>query len=457
MTMEEHKNITDYARGEAGVELFIENVISAGLNGKKGYFCIGCGNEMVAVKNQGDYRNYFRHYGKNGTANKCTWSSETYRHSIAKKELASYKKVKLPTMWKFSPDLSEKIAIRKFKKTEDSVFNGLNIIRGFAHAYRAENELYFYMIGGVIHYSEPTNRPSRFDEGTLMQPDVTFFNSRNEPALFIEIVATHKPDTEKIAKLVNIGIDTIEILVPKDSRENIIKSIRHESKRTKWTFASEVHRIKWHDCRPKYGKAIQGSSDEDRGIGGESCCIAEINSAERIFYSFMASDEFDSAKDRIEQNIRTNKIVIEARKDAERKAIIRDSVEARKDRESVQRRYRDMEIRYHTKKKELDDGIRERESRMSEKDAGARGVIEFRIQNEFDEIRRGIERDYSKEENSIREEEDRISEEFRGGIQGLRDKVRGLNDRIKQYGEALETVRNGGNIQIDILNDLIGR
>jgi len=446
--MNEHKNITDYAISEDGIELFIDNVVLAGKNGKKGYFCIGCGNEMVAVKNYGDHRNYFRHYGNNGANNKCTWSSETYRHYIAKLELKSYKRVKLPTIWKHSPDFSEKVVIRRFGKNDNSYFNGLNVISGFAHAHRAENEMYFYMVNGVVHYSEQKNRPVTFDKGTLIQPDVTFFNNKNEPALFIEVVATHKPDFEKIAKLVSIGIDTIEILVPKDSKENIIKTIRHESKRTKWTFSSDAHRVKWGDCISKPGKVIQRSNDEDRGTGGEPCCIAEINSAERVFYSFMGSAEFKSAKGRIEKQKRkiegyVAKEFRRRRRNIKRRREINYNIrtELGRKRSDIENKHFELEKRYRVRKSQIRADIKRqlssRDRRLIEAREVRASVIYGERRKSVEERRKRVGRRREFIEARKREFKKEFDTEIRainainsGGYQGV----------IRQWGELQERI-----------------
>ena len=55
----------------------------------------------------------------------------------------------------------------------------------------------------------------------LIQPDVAFFDKDETPILLIEIVATHKVDPEKIVKIKRLGIDTVQVKVPKDSPQEI--------------------------------------------------------------------------------------------------------------------------------------------------------------------------------------------------------------------------------------------
>ncbi len=194
-------------------------------SGKKSYYCRGCGKEMIAKK--GERKHHFAHDPKDVTIiGKCTYSDETYRHILAKDILQKIKQIKVPALYKLPP-----IGIEgKPNKIRDS-----HVI--FAETVR--NELTFYEDenGNVCH-----GRNINFESGSkklhLITPDVTFFDSNNKPILIIEIVATHKPDKEKIVKIRNLGIDAVQVTIPSDSPEGIENTF-FKTSRTEWLYNYE--------------------------------------------------------------------------------------------------------------------------------------------------------------------------------------------------------------------------
>lgn len=82
--------------------MFIDDVES----GKRGYVCIGCGQDMIAY-NQGlsGRQHYFGHDPKDVVRKgQCTFSNETYRHKVAKDILQLIKEIRVPAVYVFPPD-----------------------------------------------------------------------------------------------------------------------------------------------------------------------------------------------------------------------------------------------------------------------------------------------------------------------------------------------------------------
>ena len=149
-------------------------------SGRKGYFCMGCGREMQAKKSI-KITEYFSHDPKNiKNTGKCTYSDETYRHKLAKEILQRIKKIKVPTLYKYPPKGTDGMAM----KIKDAHFVDADTVK---------NELQFYEDeSGIIHYGRGINFITETDKNSLIQPDVTFFDSSDNPILLIELVATHK-------------------------------------------------------------------------------------------------------------------------------------------------------------------------------------------------------------------------------------------------------------------------
>ena len=212
--IEKEKNIreeqNEYAKNIKGETIYILNAES----GRKGYYCIGCQNEMQAVKSKIKGRkSYFRHDATNVKKNerKCTFSNQTFRHEQAIFILNRIKKIKVPILYKYPPLNSSGKAI----KIRDSKF---------IEAEYTKSEITFYETdSGDVKFGKNPKIDSR---NLLIRPDVTFFNIKNEPILLIEIVVTHKIDSEKLAKIKRLGIDTVQITIPKDSLENIENSFK---------------------------------------------------------------------------------------------------------------------------------------------------------------------------------------------------------------------------------------
>ena len=211
------KEQNEYAKNVKGEPIFILEAES----GRKGYLCIGCGEEMEAVRKIKNihHKSYFRHCAKDvEIERKCTFSNQDYRHRLAIDILQRTKRIKVPNLYKYAPDGSQAILLEETQFIE-------------AHSVRAE--LTFYEDDEAkVHWGK---NPETDNKNLLIRPDVTFFDIHGKPILLIEIVVSHKLDDEKKAKIKRLGIDTIQITIPKDSPENIANNFL-VTKNTKWVF-----------------------------------------------------------------------------------------------------------------------------------------------------------------------------------------------------------------------------
>lgn len=206
----------EYAKDITGKVVFILEAKS----GRKGYWCLSCDKEMQAVHFKNElFKSYFRHDAKDvKIERKCTFRNEEYRHQLAVTILQENKEVKIPPVYKFSPDGKKAVLLEESK---------------FIEAKSVKAELTFYEDDeGNLKWGKNSEIETK---NLLFRPDVTFFNAKEEPILLIEIVVTHKLTDEKKVKIKRLGINTIQIKIPKDSPENIAKSLKTFTN-TKWVY-----------------------------------------------------------------------------------------------------------------------------------------------------------------------------------------------------------------------------
>ena len=212
------KEQNEYAKNVKGEHLFIMDAES----GRKGYWCIGCDAEMEAVRRKKNllHKSYFRHIAKDKKKGEipCTFSNQDFRHNLAIDILHRTKRIKVPNLYKYTPDGKSAKLIQEAKFIE-------------AHSVKAELSFYEDDDGNVLF-----GKNLEIDnKNLLIRPDVTFFDIQGKPILLIEIVVSHKLNDEKKAKIRRLGIDTIQIIIPKDSPENIAQNFL-VTKNTKWVF-----------------------------------------------------------------------------------------------------------------------------------------------------------------------------------------------------------------------------
>ncbi len=222
---EGHEN--SYALDSTQTEIFIGDAIS----GRNGYFCMGCKRELQAVKFDFIYstRSYFRHDPKAVLAQPgaCTYSDETHRHKLAKEVLVRLKTVRVPAVDKYHPD-GKSVGVRRIAPTRTIIASTVLVEQDFFE--NEKGEIVWAKLEGVNE-----------EKKSLIRPDVIFFDNNGRPILFIELAATHKVDRVKKLKLAQLGIDTIEVLVPRESPQ-AIEDVFSTTERTKWLHNNEQQR-----------------------------------------------------------------------------------------------------------------------------------------------------------------------------------------------------------------------
>uniref|UniRef100_UPI0040494807 hypothetical protein n=1 Tax=Fulvivirga sp. TaxID=1931237 RepID=UPI0040494807 len=436
---QEDKHQHDWAKNQEGKPVHINNSPS----GAKGYYCMGCGNEMVAIQRHIEgYRPYFRHHVKDQKIQlECTFNSETYRHKVAKEILQRIKRVKVPKVIK-KPPVQDGISQAILLKDEE-------IIR----AHTVKNELQFYEDEeGMLQWNKKLGIE---DKNLIIKPDVTFFDKSGNPILLIELVATHKASSEKLSKIKALGINAIEIILPRGDSEEI-EAIFSITKNTKWLFNKQEYESDYFQLSRSSGKTIFQAESDQEFLYEETfeCRRTEIGNLIRAIGKVVSGPPYEKIEANIREEIqRVSRIKKSSEQQWEElRGRIEDRVfdafaeESRKIRtltddtqkqdSKVEERYRDLEERYQRKAGELrlaeDDfsgDIRpknrihkDREEEIEQEQIGVNESLEFerreieRIQRETDDLPRQfaeLEKSTIREIESLEKGEKDIIEETR--------------------------------------------
>lgn len=279
----------DWAKNVKGEHLFIDNAQS----GRNGYFCIGCDKQMEAViktKNP-KHRSFFRHVPVDVEKDDrpCTFSNRQYRETLATDILQRIKTIKVPNVYKYPP------------RGENGVPTLLEKAR-IVTANKVKSQLTFYEdSNGAIKYGK---NPEVEDRYLLIRPDVTFFDANNDPILLIELVITHKVNEEKKIKLRRLGIDTVSIIVPKSSAQEIEDNFK-KTKRVKWEYNGIEANTKYIRVSSGASEGILEFDEDQRRIFEESltCRKARLNNTLRTIKKCLQSEPYRRAEHNFESEI----------------------------------------------------------------------------------------------------------------------------------------------------------
>ncbi len=280
-----------YAWNENFKEIYIGDVLKSENGIKKNYFCLGCKRQMQAVK--GDIRKqHFKHHVKpNSTESKCTYRDETYRHFLAKANAIDLKKIKVPAVYKYPPN-----------KEEDKVL----LIKDaeFVDAHTVLNEHYLYENEhGEINVSATFDEKE--DKYLFIKPDSIFLDKNGKPILIIEFVATHKPDQNKLMKLKRLGIDAIQVNVPKSSPEEI-RDLFFKTNRTKWLYNHAENETDYLQLSNTYSGGIFEIDIEQRRLfeEGYNCRKAQLGDFIRTIGRILESEHYREVEQNLKSEIR---------------------------------------------------------------------------------------------------------------------------------------------------------
>ena len=416
--------------------------ISQAESGLKGYYCMGCNKVMQAVKMKNPkHQSYFRHHIKDIDTSKieCVHASKEYRERLAYFYFMRTKQIKVPAVYKYPPKGEEGIpALLEEAKT---------IV-----AHRVEKEVTFFEDeDGTIH----SGKNAKVDERYLwIRPDAVFYDEHDKPILFLEFVVTHKPDIDKLNKLQRLGINTVQIIVPKLPEAELEKSISSVSK-VKWTYNEIESNAEYIPVSSGDTEGIPFIDEEQRKLFEESykCRRAQLNNLIHSIKRCVGSQSYKRVEQHFEQEI--SRIEKATREHQSRLDEIQAGVEREIYSELGERRgeldkrvrefqeYRsNLEGRYYTKRSSIIEqrGYIDREIEFRH----GIGKSEKDIRQKSDRIEDDIRRKFEKEERFLIEEETGIESEQGNIKESQRSNLRDLSAYTafeKDFGGKEESIR----------------
>lgn len=390
--------------------------------GRKGYYCMGCSAQVEARK--GDKRaHHFAHVPSDvKVERKCTYSDETYRHKVAKDILQRIKKIKVPALYKYPPkgDSGRPLKI-KDSWTIEAAF--------------VKNERQFYENREAeIKYGQDIDFETDKEKFLLIKPDVAFFDEYDKPILLIEIVATHKIDAEKLSKIRRLGIDTIQVTIPKGSPEEI-ENCFSRTQRTQWIYNYEQETAIYIHVSDGNNPGILSSDEFQRQLSktGESvaCRSAQIGNLIRGIRKCLESEYYREIERsirielaRVKENAERErqefeKLRSEYRRRSEKKLEVEEGIFRNQEteferKEEEFREYEiDLEARYYRKREELENSQREYGPECQAEIERIEDIIEKignNATNDFGSVE-SLTREESQWENEFGREQAKIFEE----------------------------------------------
>lgn len=343
--------------------------ISRAESGRKGYYCPACSQEMIASLSK-IIRSHFKHDFRDVEhKGECTFSNETYRHKIGKEILQRIKQIKVPALKKYPPKDQEGRPMR-LRQSET--------IR--AHTVEIEMPFYENESGTVMW-----GRSGQGDEKHLLiQPDVAFFDSSGNPTLLIELVATHKPDDEKLAKLKRLGINTVMVRLPKGTEEEIEETFAVSSS-TRWAYHYEEQNTEYVPVPARNQNELSEADVEQRKLFEETfeCRAAEVRNLLRAIKKCLGGEHYRAAESGLRSEISRVKGI------ADRESLELQGIRAAI-RERLDNSVRDRRSTIDDRRKTLSDRIEDLGGRYQRKKAALREEI-----NEVEEQTALVEKEIS--------------------------------------------------------------
>jgi hypothetical protein len=403
--------------------------VSEAESGRNGYFCLGCRCALIAKKGK-VLIHHFAHDAKdvkrNGT---CTFSDESYRHKLAKEILQRLGFIKVPALYKYCSENFE-LPPNKIKATE----------KIFAH--RVDIELPIYEDeAGTIKWDRGFKSDS--SNHLFIQPDVVFFDEKGEPKLLIELVATHKIDRVKLEKIRNLRIDTIQVIIPRDSPESI-EGAFSKTVHTKWVYNNEIEQAEYVRNSEGNGLQIPLLDKVDAAIlkyeESYECRKAEINNFIRTLTKVVGSSLHREAKEyfrveiqRVEENSERAELELERLQDRIRTETAAKFESEESDIESregeFQKYFSDLENRYLAKREYHRSREAEVETEEREFEPDCQPEID-RVEQEL-ETRGSGTLTLSDRITSLREEEEELERSLDDEEAELRYRIELTSSRVK--------------------------
>lgn len=438
------------------------------ISGRNGYYCIDCEVSMQANKGNKLHTQYFSHdpTARIGSRN-CQFSDETYRHSIGIQILERIKQVMVPRLYKFPPAGTEGMAV----KLKDSKLISASSVKVKEMFYRDE-------FGQLRWEKEDVSL-----KDNCIIPDLAFFDHNGDPILFIEIVATHKVDKEKLFKIMALGVDTIEITIPKHFNEIEIENIFKETTHTKWIYSYEQQNTDYLHLPKRTTEGVQSFDEYERrnfeAVGSFECKAFQISELIRRIKKCLESEQYRGASKgiadqllRVQQNTERNRDNIHELRGRLEEEVSAEFEGRRRKLELEEKRFREEKGQFDIElgnlqeriKRELEKEFESEESKLEsertemeggynikncelEEEERAAGIEEGSLENE--------ERGYSSNRHpDIRRitSEIRIFESTEGNIDDRMGQIRAMQDRVRGEKESVESNIAHAQFQTTILD-----
>lgn len=275
----------EYAKNTRGEIKFILEVE----RGTKGFRCLGCHEPMHPVRRTVEhYKSYFRHEARDvSVEKKCTFSSEKARRILAMDILGRTKRIKVPNLYKYSPDGQSKILIKD---------------AGYVEAASVKGDITFYNDeAGLLKWGK---NPDIEESAVLMQPDITFFDILQNPILLIQFVEKYKITEEKRLKVRELGIDVVQMIIPKDSPENIAKSLE-VTQHTRWMYNHTEQNTDYAQLQHRNRERISISDAVEMGFFKETftCRESQINNFIRKVTRYLGSQHYRGSEQQLRDRL----------------------------------------------------------------------------------------------------------------------------------------------------------
>jgi len=399
----------EYAKNSKGEIKFILEVE----RGTKGFSCLGCQESMHPVRRTVEhYRSYFRHEAKDvSIERKCTFSSEKARRILAMDILGRTKRIKVPNLYKYSPDGQSKVLIKEADYIEATS------VKGDITFYNDE--------AGLLKWGKS---PNIEESAVLLQPDITFFDILQNPILLIQFVEKYKITEEKRLKIRELGIDVVQIIIPRDSPENIAKSLEI-TQHTKWMYNHIEQNTDYAQLQHRNREGISAADAIEMGFFRETlaCRESQISNLVRKIKRYLESEHYRL----VEEQLRAELFRIE--QDTERDRTELERLRS-KHGENVEKRLAGeiAEIAEGEKTFNISFGATEGEVRKAEEALGVRYSDETK---RIGERRREVE-------NLIREYDDVKRAAFHLNLEqkAVDDQIRTADQRISRILEDRESI-----------------
>lgn len=224
---------------------------------------------------------------------------------------------------------------------------------------------------------------------------------------------------KKKVKLKRLGINTIQIIIPKDSEENIVKSLL-TTNNTKWVYNYVQERTNYIQVSKGDREELSSIDEIQRKFFGESvvCRTNQIsnlirsikNSLETQLYRRI-EQQFESELSRVKANTKRNRERLE---ELEREFEDKVYSSIRHEAEEIEHRSRDCEqqqIAFEENHSDLERRYIKRREDITKEDANTEREIKFRYR--VGESEEDIRREFGLEETRIDNEQSKIRREER--------------------------------------------